>query len=112
MRKQYITEDWMPSESTLLKMMADYPEVNIQYEKEKFVDYYLANGGVSANWEATFRNWIRRSDEYQRRNSQSSTSHASTSTNSISDRRNRILSVAKQGDTGSDGKIKRLPKRK
>ena len=46
----------MPSEKTIVKMMADYPGVDIKYEKDKFVDYYLSNGGVSANWEAAFRN--------------------------------------------------------
>lgn len=112
MRKQYITEDWMPSESTLLKMMADYPGIKIQYEKNKFVDYYLSNGHLSANWDATFRNWIRRADEYSRKNNQSSTSHATTGASAISDRRDRILSVARQGDTDTDGKIKRLPNRK
>ena len=31
MCKKLLSEDWMPSESTILKMMADYPGVDIQY---------------------------------------------------------------------------------
>lgn len=107
-----MVEDWMPSEKTLIKMMTTYPGVDIQYDKEKFIDYYLSTGSVSENWDATFRNWIRRSDEYNKRNAKTSTSHASTSPDSISERRDRILSVAKKRDTNFDGKIKRLPTRK
>jgi len=112
MSKTKMVEDWMPSQETLIKMMRLYPEVDIQYDKEKFVDYYLSTGGVSANWDATFRNWIRRSDEYNKRNAKTSTSHASTSADSISERRNRILSVAKKRDTRTDGEVKRFPTRK
>ena len=107
--KTKMKEGWMPSKETIMNMMSSCPEVNIQYEKDKFVDYYLANGGVSANWEATFRNWIRRADEYRIRNDKS-TGHTATSTDSIQTRRRRILSVAKQTDTGTDGNTKRLSK--
>ncbi len=99
----------MPSKQTLLDMLSACPEVNIRYEKDKFVDYYLANGGVSANWEATFRNWIRRADEYRVRNDKS-TGHSATSTDSVQKRRRRILSVAKRTDTESDGNNKRVSK--
>lgn len=112
MSKTRMVEDWMPTEQTLIKMIGQFKEVNIQYEKDKFVDYYLANGGVSANWEATFRNWIRRADEYRTRNQRDTSTHVATGAAAVSDRRSRILSVAKQGDRESDGSIKRLPKRK
>ena len=102
----------MPSEKTIVKMMADYPGVDIKYEKDKFVDYYLSNGSVSANWEAAFRNWIRRADEYGRKGETRGTGHAATSTASVQDRRSRILRVAKSRDSKSDGSIKRFPTRK
>jgi len=38
MSKTKMVEDWMPSQETLIKMMRLYPEVDIQYDKEKFVD--------------------------------------------------------------------------
>ncbi len=107
-----MVEEWEPSEKTLDKMYKQYPEVDIEYDKEKFIDHYLSTGGVSADWNATFRNWIRRSDEYNRRAKTNSTSHAATSTGAVSDRRNTILSVAKKRDRESNGSIKRLPKRR
>ena len=112
MSKSKMIEDWMPSKKTILKMMADYPGVDIKYEKDKFVDYYLSNGGVSANWEAAFRNWIRRADEYGRKGETRGAGHAATSTKDVSDRRSRILRVAKSRDRKSDGNIKRFPTRK
>ncbi len=111
MSKKQISEDWMPSEKTLIKMMTDYPGVNIQYEKEKFIDYYLSNGGVSANWEAAFRNWIRRADEYDRSRGTKESGHTETNSSNVSNRRKRILRVAKSGDSKVDGSIKRLPTR-
>lgn len=102
-------EGWMPNKQTILDMLSACPEVNVRYEKDKFVDYYLANGGVSANWEATFRNWIRRADEYRIRNDKS-TGHSATSTDSVQKRRRRILSVAKRTDTEADGNNKRVCK--
>ena len=110
-KKTTMKEGWTASASTYKKMLESYPEVDINYEEEKFVDYYLSTGGVSANWEATFRNWIRRSDEYRKRNVRESQGHSATSTNAISERRKRILDVAKSGDRGSNGKIKRLPRK-
>lgn len=109
MSKKQINEDWMPSEATIIKMMAAYPGVDIQYEKEKFVDYYLSNGGVSANWEAAFRNWIRRADEYARSRGIKESGHTETNSSNVSNRRKRILRVAKSGDSTVDGRVKRLP---
>ena len=102
----------MPSEKTIVKMMTNYPGVDIKYEKDKFVDYYLSNGGVSANWEAAFRNWIRRADEYGRKGETRGTGHAATSPASIQDRRSRILRGAKSRNSKSDGSSKRFPTRK
>ena len=87
-------------------------DLQSKYEKDKFVDYYLSNGGVSANWEAAFRNWIRRAYEYGRKGEARGSGHAATSTKDVSDRRSRILRVAKSGDSKSDGNIKRFPTRK
>lgn len=36
------------------------PQVNIDKEHEKFVDYWLGTGKAMADWNAVFRNWIRR----------------------------------------------------
>lgn len=108
--KTKMNEDWMPSQATIVDMMSSFPGVDVKYEKDKFVDYYLSNGGMSAHWEAAFRNWIRRADEYRKQN-EIRTGHSATSTGEVQDRRNRILTVAKSGDRRTDGDKKRLSKR-
>lgn len=42
---------------------AKVPQVDIDKEHEKFCDYWLAHGKRMANWEATWRNWMRRCPE-------------------------------------------------
>ena len=109
MSKKQISEDWVPSHATLERMTELFPGVDIQYEQEKFVDYYLSNGGVSANWEAAFRNWIRRADEYARSRGVKESGHTETNSSNVSNRRKRILRVAKSGDSTVDGRVKRIP---
>lgn len=36
------------------------PQVNIDKELATFVDYWLGNGKKMSNWDAVFRNWVRR----------------------------------------------------
>jgi hypothetical protein len=108
--KTKMKEGWLPLESTILDMMSACPGVDVRYEKDKFVDYYLSNGGMSANWEAAFRNWIRRADEY-RKQKEIRTGHSATSTGEVQDRRSRIYTVAKSGDRESSGNKKRLSKK-
>lgn len=102
-----MTEEWEPSASTLLKMQTNYPGVDLDYEQEKFVDYYLSNGATRADWNASFRMWIRRCVEYKQSNE--SKGHSATGTREIQNRRSRISGVAESRDSGqADNKIKRL----
>ena len=42
---------------------AKTPRVDIDLETEKFIDYWLSHGKRMANWEATWRNWMRRAPD-------------------------------------------------
>ncbi len=102
-----ITEDWEPSSHTENKMRTNYPEVDIDYEQEKFIDYYLSNGATRADWNASFRMWIRRCVEYKQSNE--SKGHSATGSREIQNRRSRISGVAQSRDSGqADNKVKRL----
>ena len=102
-----ITEEWEPSTLTLQKMHKNYPGVDIDYEQEKFIDYYLSNGATRADWNASFRMWIRRCVEYKQSNE--SKGHTATGSREIQNRRSRISGVAQSRDTGqADSKVKRL----
>lgn len=39
------------------------PRLDIDYHTEEFVDHWLGTGQMKANWQATWRNWMRRTFE-------------------------------------------------
>lgn len=48
-------------------MKTECPYTNLEAEHRKFVDYWKAKAGQHAtkvDWNATWRNWIRRADEH------------------------------------------------
>jgi hypothetical protein len=54
---------WVPSEALIAQMAAECPGVDLRAEHRVFVDYWIAQPGqkgVKADWDATWRNWIRR----------------------------------------------------
>lgn len=62
-----IANDWTPSKETVEKLRQEFPHIDQKMEHRKFVDHWLAESGAKASkldWEATYRNWIRRSAEY------------------------------------------------
>lgn len=58
-----LSPDWTPSVDSIAKIRTDAPDVNAQLEHATFVDYWIAQPGqkgVKTDWEATWRNWMRR----------------------------------------------------
>lgn len=41
-------------------------EAEVKRQLEIFTDYFLSHGTPMVNWDATFRNWIRRAPEFTR----------------------------------------------
>ena len=85
-------------------------EVDINYEKEKFTDHYKANGDVKADWDACFRNWIRRSIQFSNNRRSTKTFNSPYDSKSIQERRKRIYDVASVGDQTSNEKIRKISK--
>ncbi|MFL9582391.1 YdaU family protein [Stenotrophomonas sp. AB1(2024)] len=57
--------DWAPSADDIDFAVAERPEVDWRAEAEKFRDYWHGVAGAKgrkANWQSTWRNWIRRAD--------------------------------------------------
>lgn len=67
-RGSRIANDWAPSDSDLDAARAEgFSNTEIEREKAKFRDYWLAksgSAGVKLDWSATWRNWVRRAAEY------------------------------------------------
>lgn len=65
-RGSRLEDGWMPSQKVIDQMRQECPHVNLEYEHRKFTDYWLsvpASRGRKSNWDATWRNWIRRASE-------------------------------------------------
>lgn len=61
-----IPDGWIPSDDIANAMVSECPNVNQQMEYRKFVDYWSSQPGakgVKLDWNATYRNWIRRASE-------------------------------------------------
>jgi hypothetical protein len=59
----------MPSTAVVDIIKTECPNVDLKAEHVKFVDYWIAKSGkdaVKLDWDATWRNWIRRAGENSR----------------------------------------------
>jgi hypothetical protein len=70
-RAARLPADWIPSDSTRNEMREQFPHLDLKAVHAKFVDYWIAKSGRDAtklDWDATFRNWVRRDAEQAPRN--------------------------------------------
>lgn len=61
-----LPDNWMPAQAVIDDMKVECPGIDLESEHRKFVDYWTAKTGQQAtklDWEATWRNWIRRAAE-------------------------------------------------
>lgn len=59
-----LTPEWQPSHDLKTWTATHRPDLNIEAIRDEFVDYWIAQPGqrgVKTNWDATWRNWVRRS---------------------------------------------------
>jgi hypothetical protein len=59
-RKTQLRADWKPSETLLATVPEKYPLVDIAYESERFVNYWLSTGTPMKDWGRTWQNWMLR----------------------------------------------------
>ena len=60
---------WIPSPESRAKILAESPTLDLKREHEKFADYWTGipgQKGVKLDWDATWRNWMRRAAESAR----------------------------------------------
>ena len=63
-----LSKDWKATKETLDVMAEHFPWVDLKLETHKFVDYWQAatKNAMKKDWEAAFRNWVRRAAEWQK----------------------------------------------
>lgn len=62
-RGSRLSPDWLPSQESITKIRDECPAVDSQREHPAFIDYWIAQPGqkgVKLDWDATWRNWMRR----------------------------------------------------
>jgi hypothetical protein len=52
--------DWKPDENLMKWAKEKKITIDLEYETEQFVNWWIANGGVKADWPRTWQNWISR----------------------------------------------------
>jgi len=71
-----LPDDWQPKENDILLMREHFPSIDLKLETHAFRDYWAAVAGArgkKADWDATWRNWIRNS--YKRNKPNNDLSH-------------------------------------
>jgi hypothetical protein len=71
-----LPEDWQPRENDILTMKEHFPSIDLKLETHAFRDYWRSVAGArgkKADWDATWRNWIRNS--YKRNKPTNDLSH-------------------------------------
>lgn len=63
-RRQRLPEDWEPSEILLAFAAKKHPAVDVVAQTDLFRDHWWSKGEVRDDWDATWRNWIRRSTDF------------------------------------------------
>jgi hypothetical protein len=59
-RQTRLPMGWQPPADLVNAMRKAHPNVDIERETAVFIDYWLGTGGTKADWNATYRNWIRK----------------------------------------------------
>ncbi len=70
-RATRLPEGWEPSPDVIQAMATEHPQINLEAEHRKFTDHFQAAPDSKArktDWDATWRNWIRRAADYAPRN--------------------------------------------
>lgn len=65
-RGSRLPDAWVPAPDVIAQMRSDHPHIDLKVEHAKFVDYWQGKAGRDArkaDWNATWRNWIRRAVE-------------------------------------------------
>ncbi|MGX7727570.1 helix-turn-helix domain-containing protein [Rhodococcus sp. 5G237] len=65
-RAHALPADWIPDREVIDSMKTRFPNVDMASEHEKFTDHFRSTGKTMKDWNAAWRNWIRRSAEFSR----------------------------------------------
>ena len=67
-RTSLMTSDWRPDEGNVKRLQDKHPSVDVAGQVENFVDYWISRGERRADWDASFRTWVRNAVGFQSKN--------------------------------------------
>lgn len=65
-RRTQIRDDYMPSQQVIATIRDEQPSISsrqLEHEHRKFIDHWKQTGKPMADWDAAWRNWMRRAAE-------------------------------------------------
>lgn len=61
-RAHQIPSDFQPTQANVEWAQSARPDVDIKDATDQFIDYWIGSGKPKTDWQATWRNWIRRTN--------------------------------------------------
>lgn len=96
--KQLMPDDWQPDPDVAAQLASSFPHLEISHEADQFRDYWLARGEPRADWQAAFRNWVRKSAQSASRPTQLRTPYPTRGERIAELNRQRISAFLSDGD--------------
>ena len=59
-----LPEGWTPSEESRAVILSERPTIDLADQHRRFVDWQKATGKTMKNWDACWRNWMRKATDY------------------------------------------------
>lgn len=59
-----VPDEWLPTPERVSWAAEHVPRLNIQVQTEQWMDYHRAKGTTAKDWDASWRNWMRRAVDY------------------------------------------------
>ena len=63
-RASALPPGWQPDEAVATAIRAELPDIDLAAEHRKFCDHFTANGKPMKDWNAAWRNWMRRATQF------------------------------------------------
>lgn len=63
-RARALPPGWQPDEAVATAIRAELPDIDLAAEHTKFCDHFTANGKPMKDWDAAWRNWMRRATQF------------------------------------------------
>lgn len=74
-RKRALPPDWWPAPDLIEKLRNQFPNIGIEEQAEEFVLYVLKNGKKYVDWNAAFKSWIRKAEQFRIRDNHAHGGH-------------------------------------